>query len=219
MVVPSRRAFSWVVALAVAAMSGGQAVVRSPGATAAAAIRLSSSDFPVEELRAAASRWEHGCASAGVELPPLQVAGEGVPVIVRRRADSWSANGRCGQGRLRFVDGHLVSAEIDIFLRQRDGTTCFPLVDVITHELGHVLGLADEPEGLDASVMGPRQAGARRQVSPRHCLAAAAHAARGRWRAPEPAVAERFVDTSMLAGEARSLPARRPAPSFVPRQP
>jgi hypothetical protein len=219
MVVPSRRAFSSVVALALAVMSGGRAVVRDAGVSAEAAVRLSSSDFPVEELRAAARKWELGCAAAGVDLPALQLEGAGVPVTVRRRADSWSANGRCGQALLRLVDGRVVSAEIDVFVRQANGASCFPLVDVIAHELGHVLGLADEPPGPDASVMGPRQSGVRRHVAPRHCRTAAALAESGRWRMQVPVDAVRVAETPILAGGARPLPVRPPGAGTSPREP
>ena len=220
MVVPSRRAFSSVVALALTVMSGGRAVVPDAGVTAAAAVRLSSRDFPVEELRAAARKWELGCAAVGVDLPALQLEGAGVPVTVRRRADSWSANGRCGQALLRLVDGRVVSAEIDVFVRQANGASCFPLVDVIAHELGHVLGLVDEPPGPDASVMGPRQAGVRRRVTPRHCQAAAALAEGGRWRLQVPVDAVRVADAPTLAAGARPpLPARPPGAGTSPRQP
>jgi hypothetical protein len=71
------------------------------------------------------------------------------------------------------VRGRLESAEIDVFMRQRDGTSCFPLGEEIAHELGHVMGLADGPRGDHRAIMGPRLPGGRRQPSAGECSAVA----------------------------------------------
>ena len=97
-----------------------------------------------------------------------------MPVVVRRRADSSSHSGRCGLTTLKLAHGRLIAAEIDIFIRQENGVSCFPLTEEIAHELGHVFALDDTPWAPRGSIMGPRLPGQRRAVSAEECAAAAA---------------------------------------------
>jgi hypothetical protein len=146
------------------------AALRSPPAT----LRLESPDFRPDELLRAAAVWQHGCARLGTpQLPAVRVDGPGVPVTVRRVADSTSPNGRCGRTRLRLLAGRLLAAEIDVFARQRGGTSCFPLLDEVAHELGHVFGLPDGTTHQLGTMMGPRGAGTRRAPTAVECRAAA----------------------------------------------
>jgi hypothetical protein len=162
-------------ALVVAALVGygehSEAAVAGPAA-APAPLRLHSPDFPPHQLQPALDTWRRGCAGVlGSRLPDLRLDGPGVPVVVRRWPDSSSLHGRCGQTTLRVAKGRLLGADIAIFARQSNGTSCFPLHDEIAHELGHVLGLDDDPRAPRGSIMGPRQPRQRRAVSGEECAA------------------------------------------------
>ena len=138
-------------------------------------LRLESADFSAPQLQEAVDIWRRRCTGAlGVRLPDVVLTGPGVPIAVHRRPDSSSPNGRCGQTLLRLAKGRLVRAEIDIFIRQKNGVSCFPLTDEIAHELGHVFALKDTPWAPRGSIMGPRFPGERRAVSEEECTAATA---------------------------------------------
>jgi hypothetical protein len=139
------------------------------------ALRLEPHGFPVAELVPAIDAWRRACGvDFGTRLPALVLEGPGVPVTLRRWPDSSSRHGRCGQTRLFIQDGQVIAASIEIFARQMDGTHCFPLVEELAHEIGHLLGLADDPTGPRGSIMGPRRPGQHRVVTPRDCSAAGA---------------------------------------------
>ena len=145
-----------------------------------AALSLRSPSLPAHELTAAAAYWQQACDATGRGLPRIAVGGPGLPVEVRRRGDSWSPNRRCGMTSVRRRDGEVVGYVVDVFVRQRNGAPCFPLVDEVAHELGHVLGLADDAsaEGV-GTIMGVRGRTLRRRVDAPTCDRVAALWTRG----------------------------------------
>ena len=142
------------------------------------ALSLRSPNLPAHELVEAAAYWQGACAETGVFVPRITVGGPGLPVEIRRSGDSWSPNRRCGMTSVRRRDGEVVAYVIDVFVRQRNGTPCFPLFDEVAHELGHVLGLPDDPR-LEAmgTIMGVRPRNDRRRVESLTCSRVAAIAA------------------------------------------
>jgi hypothetical protein len=152
-------------ALALLLAGGADALADPPPA----ALSLRSPSLPAHELTAAAGYWQRACGEPG-GLPRITVGGPGVPVEVRRRGDSWSPNRRCGMTSVRRRDGEIVGYVVDVFVRQRNGAPCFPLVDEVAHELGHVLGLADDPSAEGAgTIMGVRARNVRRRVDAPTC--------------------------------------------------
>ena len=157
-------------------LAGGAEVLAEPPP---AALSLRSPSLPAHELAAAAGYWQRACAEPG-GLPRITVGGPGVPVEVRRRGDSWSPNRRCGMTSVRRRNGEIVAYVVDVFVRQRNGAPCFPLVDEVAHELGHVLGLADDDSAEGAgTIMGVRARNVRRRVDAPTCDRVAALWTRG----------------------------------------
>lgn len=163
-------------ALALLLAGGAEALASPPPA----ALSLRSPSLPAHELTAAAAYWQTACDATGRALPRITVGGPGLPVEVRRRGDSWSPNRRCGMTSVRRRNGEVVGYVVDVFLKQRNGTPCFPLVDEVAHELGHVLGLDDE-ESVEAmgTIMGVRGRNLRRRVDAPTCDRVAALWTRG----------------------------------------
>ena len=147
------------------------AVAAAPLAVAVApSLRLESPDFNASELAAALEPWRTTCEQAGSPgSPGAGLDTEVITVLVRRRTESTTEHGRCGQTSLHFVAGRTVAAVVDVFSHQRNGASCFPLTEEIAHEVGHVLGLADRGDDRSESVMGPRRPGTRRRVTREDC--------------------------------------------------
>jgi hypothetical protein len=135
----------------------------------APALRLESPDFNAAELAAALEPWRATCEQVQGLAAGNGLATEVLTVLVRRRTESTTEHGRCGQTSLRFVAGRAVAAVVDVFSHQRNGASCFPLTEEIAHEIGHVLGLPDRGADLSESVMGPRRPGTRRRVTRADC--------------------------------------------------
>lgn len=115
-------------------------------------VNLTLQGFTAADVQTAANYW--ACPAYDQELPTFHVGGSGgVPVSVTKiTGNSTTQGGGCGLTTRHFVNGQLVSAEIEIWTNQVDGSSCEPLTDVLAHEFGHVLGLENAPAG--SSCMG-----------------------------------------------------------------
>lgn len=131
---------------------------------------ITSSNLSTSDLSTAISYWS-GCGG-GTDSPSMQVGGGGgIPVSVTLVAGS-SPTGRCGRADIQIgaTSRRVVSADITIYTRQNNGTSCHPPSDEIAHELGHVLGLGDaDSAACRQSVMGFRDTGTTRSVDAEDC--------------------------------------------------
>lgn len=131
---------------------------------------ISSSNFSASDLNTAISYWS-GCGS-GSDAPSMQLGGSGgIPVSVTLVAGS-SPTGRCGRAEVQIgaTSRRVVSADITIYTRQNNGSSCHPPSDEIAHELGHVLGLDDaDSAACRQHIMGFRDAGTTRTVGGEDC--------------------------------------------------
>lgn len=138
------------------------------------AITVTSVGFTNAELNTAIGYWSQ-CSGYSTDFPMFQIGGAGgVPVTVQKIVGkSTTVGGGCGSFAPDIVNGHLESAVITVWTQQKDGASCVPLSDVIAHEFGHVLGLANAPNdsSCNGHIMGIRVLSTR-DVYPDDCAMA-----------------------------------------------
>lgn len=142
----------------------------SPGNT----FTLSVGGFTNAEVQTAIGYWS-GCSGYGSEIPNFQIGGSGgIPVtIAKLSGNSNSAEGTCGETRLDPVGQRIESATITVWTRDRNGNACPPLTDVLAHEFGHLLGLANATDLACAGhIMGAPFEGSLRTVQSDDCAVA-----------------------------------------------
>lgn len=117
-----------------------------------------------------------GCPGFGSSFPSMSAGGSGgVPVsVTHHTGTSTLTSGSCGRTTftLQAPGNTVTSASIEIWDRQGNGVDCI-FTDTLAHELGHVLGLADnDSSGCTGHIMGARPPGGTRSVSSADCIVA-----------------------------------------------
>jgi hypothetical protein len=136
---------------------------------------LTATEFTTSELQTAIGYW--GCPGYLDRIPTFQIGGSGgVPVsIVKIDGNSNSPTGSCGRSETNVSNGEVVSSLITIWTHDSSGDTCAPLYDVIAHEFGHLMGMADAPDPFGqclGHIMGSRFSGGTRSVQSDDCAMA-----------------------------------------------
>lgn len=128
------------------------------------------------EVNTAIGYWSGGCLGYGRSFPSMSAGGSGgVAVsVTHHTGTSTLASGSCGRTTftLQGPGNTVTSANIDLWDRQGNGVDCV-LTDTLAHELGHVLGLADnDTSACVGRIMGGRPPGGTRSVSSSDCIVA-----------------------------------------------
>lgn len=122
------------------------------------------------------SYWSSGCSGYGSSFPSMSAGGSGgVSVnVTHHTGTSTLASGSCGRTTftLQAPGNTVLGANIEIWDRQGNGVDC-NFTDTLAHELGHVLGLADNASpACVGRIMGGRPPGGTRSVSSADCVVA-----------------------------------------------
>jgi hypothetical protein len=138
--------------------------------------QLNISGIDSSTITAAIGYWSGGCPGYGASFPSMAAGGSGgISVTVTHHiGTSTLATGSCGrtQFNLQAPGNSVISASIELWDRQGNGIDC-NLSDTLAHELGHVLGLADNDSSTCIGhIMGGRPAGGTRSVSSADCTVA-----------------------------------------------
>jgi hypothetical protein len=138
--------------------------------------QLNISGIDSSTITAAIGYWSGGCPGYGASFPNMSVGGSGgISVAVTHHSGtSTLASGSCGRTTptLQAPGNTVTSASIEIWDRQGNGVDC-NLSDTLAHELGHILGLADnDSSACIGHIMGGRPPGGTRSVSSSDCLVA-----------------------------------------------
>jgi len=135
---------------------------------------ITTAGFTVSEIQTAAGYWN--CPDRTGFMPSFQIDSGDVPVrVVKLTGNSTADGGGCGRTNPDIVNGHLESAQIEVWTNQKDGTSCEPLTDTLAHEFGHILGLDNAPDPFGqclGHIMGGRGIGFTRSVQPDDCQVA-----------------------------------------------
>ncbi|HTG32325.1 MAG TPA: hypothetical protein VLB76_05295 [Thermoanaerobaculia bacterium] len=120
--------------------------------------------------------WSGGCPGYGNSFPSMSIGGSGgVAVnVTHHTGTSTLASGSCGRTTftLQAPGNTVTGASIDIWDRQGNGVNCI-FTDTLAHELGHVLGLADnDTSACIGHIMGGRPSGGTRSISASDCVVA-----------------------------------------------
>lgn len=116
----------------------------------------------------AADNWNTGCSGSAVpQLTADQNATADWAVDVTfwpgsndgaagKPTDCFDPHSGCGCAKVSFSGGQLVGAQIHLFEEQSNGTSCAgSYSNVLTHEMGHAMGLQDETDSAcDGHIMG-----------------------------------------------------------------
>lgn len=112
---------------------------------------LTVSGFTEFEVAEARDYWK--CPGYEGEIPTFQTNGPGgVPVLVVKVVGNAPQNAEgCGRFEPQAPRGYIESATISVWTNDRYGQPCpVKLTDVLAHEFGHLMGLANAPD-LDCS--------------------------------------------------------------------
>jgi hypothetical protein len=137
---------------------------------------LNISGIDSSTITTAIGYWSGGCPGYGTTFPSMTVGGSGgISVTVTHYSGtSTLTTGSCGHTMfsLQGPGNTVTSASIEIWDRQGNGIDCI-LSDTLAHELGHILGLADNPSSACIGrIMGGRPPGGTRSVSSSDCMVA-----------------------------------------------
>lgn len=106
----------------------------------------------------AVGNWEEACQLSGISYPDLVVSqAADISVFVHVvSGPSTNASGTCGTATRFLSNNELVSGRITLWTHEADGDPCAgKFVDVLTHEMGHILGLENAGSGCAGRIMGP----------------------------------------------------------------
>ena len=137
---------------------------------------LNISGVSSTDINTSIGYWSGGCTGYGNSFPSMTAGGSGgVAVnVTHHTGTSTLASGSCGRTTftLQGPGNTVTSANVDIWDRQGNGVDCI-LTDTLAHELGHVLGLADnDTAACVGHIMGGRPPGGTRSVSSSDCTVA-----------------------------------------------
>ncbi|HLX09970.1 MAG TPA: hypothetical protein VKY89_19100 [Thermoanaerobaculia bacterium] len=157
-----------------AAIAGpcAQPGIQVPVVTGTGELDLDGSTVDAGTMGKAIGDWQSSCTQYGTGFPTLVPNGKGgFPVAVTLHPGPSSIKGgRCGITAVKYQGGKIVSATIDVWTQQANGSPCSPAYDNLAHEIGHLLGEADAPAGCNGHIMGaPAFAGSPRTVFPDDC--------------------------------------------------
>jgi hypothetical protein len=138
--------------------------------------QLNISGIDSSTITTAIGYWSGGCPGYGTSFPSMTAGGSGgIPVtIIHHSGTSTLTSGSCGRTmfNLQAPGNSVTSANIELWDRQGNGVDC-NLSDTLAHELGHVLGLADnDTSACVGHIMGGRPSGGTRSVSSSDCAVA-----------------------------------------------
>jgi hypothetical protein len=137
---------------------------------------LNISGVSNSDINTSIGYWSGGCPGYGGSFPSMSAGGSGgVAVnVTHHTGTSTLASGSCGRTTftLQAPGNTVASANIDVWDQQGNGIDCV-LTDTLAHELGHVLGLADnDTSACVGHIMGGRPPGGTRSISPADCVVA-----------------------------------------------
>jgi hypothetical protein len=128
------------------------------------------------DISTAIGYWSGGCPGYGGSFPSMSAGGSGgiAVSVIHHAGTSTQTSGSCGRTMFMFqAPGNTVTgAVVEIWDQQGNGVDCV-FTDTLAHELGHVLGLADNSTSACVGhIMGGRPPGGTRSVSSADCTVA-----------------------------------------------
>lgn len=134
----------------------------------ARSVGITTSCLYPADISAAVSYWTDACLDIGISTPHLHANQTGeitVDVVLMPGRSS----GGCGLFDHSLNGNTVTGGTIRIWEQQSDGQSCLDnLPEIIAHEIGHVLGLANAP-GCEGYIMGPPSWSYARSVQQEEC--------------------------------------------------